>query len=52
MQVTDILPSGDVKQTWKNICENNQPVTKADYHDLEQQFNSCVIQDESQNPYK
>jgi hypothetical protein len=50
--VTTDLPSGDAKQAWKNICEINQPATKADQHDLEQQFNHGVLQDETQNPDK
>jgi hypothetical protein len=32
------LSSGDAKHAWKNICEINQPATKVDQHDLEQQF--------------
>jgi hypothetical protein len=50
--VTADLPSGDAKQAWNNICEINQPATKADQHDLEQQFNHCILQDETQNPDK
>jgi hypothetical protein len=46
------LPSGDAKQSWKNINEVNQPATKADLHDLEQQFNHCVLKDETQKPDK
>jgi hypothetical protein len=50
--VSAYIPSGDVKQAWKNIFEINQPATKSDQHDLEQQFNHCVLQDETQNPDK
>jgi hypothetical protein len=50
--VTNELPSGVSKQPCKNICESNQPATKADQHDLEYQFNHCVLQDESQNSDK
>jgi hypothetical protein len=48
--VTDDLPTGDAKKERKNICEISQPATKADQHDLEQQFNHCILQDETQNP--
>jgi hypothetical protein len=34
--VTTDLPSGDAKQAWNNICEINQPATKADQHDFEE----------------
>jgi hypothetical protein len=33
------LPTGDAKLAWKNVCDIFQPATKADLHDLEQQFN-------------
>jgi hypothetical protein len=36
---TDELYSGDAKEAWNNICKINQPATKEDQHDLEQQFN-------------
>jgi hypothetical protein len=49
---TDELPKGDAKKAWEDICVFNQPATKADQHDLEQQFNHCVLQDETQNPDK
>jgi hypothetical protein len=49
---TTNLPSADTKQAWKYICEINQLATKADQHDFEQQFNHCILQDESQNPEK
>jgi hypothetical protein len=45
----DELPTGDAKKAWQNICETNQPATKADQHDLEKHFNHCVLQDETQN---
>jgi hypothetical protein len=48
--VTQELPSIDAKQAWTDICEINQPATRADQHDLEQQFNHCVLQDDCQNP--
>jgi hypothetical protein len=50
--VTQELPSGEAKQAQKNICKINQPDTKAYQHDLEQQFNHCVLSDHSQNPDK
>jgi hypothetical protein len=50
--VTLQRPSSDAKQAWKNICEINQPATRADQHDLEQQLNHCVLWDDSQNPDK
>jgi hypothetical protein len=50
--VTQELLSGDAEQAWKNICEINQPATRADQHDLEQQLNHCVLSDDSQNPDK